>query len=160
MAHVLARIKCVYEYVGSELGLDDEDAFTKELHAIVTLTFEEKTVNGVTIKAVKPGYTGRDLSAFHQQAETVAGHLQKAHEAYTQGRMAYEMDNMFVEACHAWGKLMALAGIGNDMQEQRGTRPGGDTMHTMPPPARAEMREMRGLLAAMGRCRGESAAGI
>ena len=117
MAHVLARIKCVYEYVGRELGRDDNDAFTQELHAIVTLTFEEKTLRGEPIKAVKPGYTGGDLSAFGQNATTVAGHLQKAHKAYRSGRMAYEMDKMFVEACHAWGKLMALAGIGNDMQE-------------------------------------------
>ena len=161
MAIVLGRVKAVWEQVK---GLDS--TFTKELHAIVQLAFEERTVRedgvgNVTLRVVKKEYKCEE--GFKLIAEVVRGHLQRAYTAYHEGStrpLEYEYYEMFLNACRGWGQLLTLIGKENDMETwaMQTPKPDGRVLHAggggvseqhARMPAMAEMRALLGRLEAL-----------
>ena len=159
MAIELGRVKAVWEQVK---GLDSE--FTKVLYAIVQLAFEERTVRedgvgNVTLRVVKKEYKGEE--GFKLIAEVVRAYLQRAYTEYHKGStrpLEYEYYEMFVNACHGWGKLLTRIGKKNDMENWTMETLGGGVRHAggggvaaqnARMPAMAEMRALLGRMKAL-----------
>ena len=148
----LGRVKEVWEQVEME-----DSEFTKELHAIVQLAFEERTVReggvgNVTLRVVKKEYRGEE--GFKVIAEVVSGHLQRTYTEYHEGGtspLEYDYYEMFVNACRGWGRLMGNKDMQAWAMENKDTYRSGvlhvDGGGVVPCQARMPaMTEMRALL--------------